>query len=214
MKPYASVAAAIAAAPTGATVRVGRVDGWTHSMLSRRFRVTSFPTFFILQGGQVYEHRGKRSAEGLLHFALPPPFRAASTGGGGQLRGGGRGGGSGGGGSVSVSSSGSDVSDGVDGEGGGGAAAVAVAAAPANPVAVRGDVVVDGVRVDRAFGPMAPHWRVATYASAVGGDVARAGRRLSAVQLGGVVAGGGVALALVILVGLAVLTTPGVLKID
>lgn len=195
---YDAVARAIAASPTGGNVRVARVDGWTYSVLSRRFRVNAFPSFVVLQGGYVYEHTGRWTPNGLLKFALPPPLRvldlaaaaAAQTDGGGN---------------AAAADDGSDSNS--DGDGG-------TTTGQYTAVAAQEDVVVNGERVDRPFGPMAPHWRLATYLSAVGGDIAAAGRDLSTVQLGGVVVGSGMALTFVIVLGLAVLTTPGVFKFD
>lgn len=194
---YDALARAIAASPTGGSVRVARVDGWTYSVLCRRFRVNAFPSFVILQGGYVYEHTGKWTPNGLLKFALPPPLRmsdlAAAT--------------------AQKDEGGHATADGNGGDGNNdGGRGTATRKYPA--VAAQEDVVVNGARVDRPFGPMAPHWRLATYLSAVGGDIAAAGRDLSTVQLGGVVVGSGMALTFVIVLGLAVLTTPGVFKFD
>jgi len=182
------MAQAIAASPTGGNVRVARVDGWTYSLLCRRFRVRSFPSFLVFQGGYVYEHNGKRSSTGLLTFALPPPVPSAAA----------------------VAAAAEDGEAWANGE----ATSSGSRITKTLPVAAQDDVVVDGVRIDRAFGPMAPHWRVATYLSAIGGDLAAAGRGMSTAQLGGVVVGGGMALTVVIVVSLAVLTAPGFIKHD
>ncbi|GAB0497314.1 hypothetical protein MMPV_008646 [Pyropia vietnamensis] len=193
---YNALARAIAESPTGGSVRVARVDGWTYSVLCRRFRVNVFPSFVVLQGGYVYEHTGRWTSDGLLKFALPPPLPPSGLG-AAQRSGDGHAAADGGGGDIN--------SDGGHGTG-------TTRKYPA--VAAQEDVVVNGARVDRPFGPMAPHWRLATYLSAVGGDIAAAGRDLSTVQLGGVVVGSGMALTVVIVLGLAVLTTPGVFKFD
>lgn len=196
---YVAVARAIAASPRGGSVRVARVDGWTYSVLCRRFRVNAFPSFVVFQGGYVYEHTGRWSPQGLVTFALPPPLRQSNLAPSAADRDGG-------------GSAAADEGDG-DGssDGGRGAAAREYAAEPAP---AQEDVVVNGARVDRPFGPMAPHWRLATYLSAIGGELAAVGRDMSTVQLGGVVVGSGMALTVVIVVGLAVLTTPGVFKFD
>jgi len=185
---YAGMAQAIAASPTGGNVRVARVDGWTYSLLCRRFRVRAFPSFLVFQGGYVYEHIGKRSSTGLLTFALPPPVPSAAA----------------------AAAAAEDEEASADGK----ATSSGSRAGKTLPVAAQDDVVVDGVRIDRVFGPMAPHWRVATYFSAIGGDLAAAGRGMSTAQLGGVVVGGGMALTVVIVVSLAVLTAPGFIKHD
>lgn len=195
---YDAVARAIAASPTGGNVRVARVDGWTYSVLSRRFRVNAFPSFVVLQGGYVYEHTGRWTPNGLLKFALPPPLRVLDLAAAAAAQ-------RDGGGNAAAADDGSNSNS--DGDGG-------TATAQYTAVAAQEDVVVNGERVDRPFGPMAPHWRLATYLSAVGGDIAAAGRDLSTVQLGGVVVGSGMALTFVIVLGLAVLTTPGVFKFD
>lgn len=195
---YDAVARAIAASPTGGNVRVARVDGWTYSVLSRRFRVNAFPSFVVLQGGYVYEHTGRWTPNGLLKFALPPPLRVLDLAAAAAAQ-------RDGGGNAAAADDGSDSNS--DGDGG-------TTTGQYTAVAAQEDVVVNGERVDRPFGPMAPHWRLATYLSAVGGDIAAAGRDLSTVQLGGVVVGSGMALTFVIVLGLAVLTTPGVFKFD
>lgn len=197
---YDAVARAIAASPTGGNVRVARVDGWTYNVLCRRFRVNAFPSFVVLQGGYVYEHTGKWTPDGLLKFALPPPLRALDLAAVAAAQ-------RDGGGNDAADDGGRD---GISAGGGGGGTATG----KYTTVAAQEDVVVNGARVDRPFGPMAPHWRLATYLSAVGGDIAAAGRDLSTIQLGGVVVGSGMALTVVIVLGLAVLTTPGVFKFD
>lgn len=195
---YVAIARAIADSPTGGSVRVARVDGWTYSVLCRRFRVNAFPSFVVVQGGYVYEHTGRWTPDGLLKFALPPSSRQSELAPSAADR-------DGGGGSAAADDGDGDG----DSDGGRGAAPGKFVAGPAQE-----DVVVNGARVDRPFGPMAPHWRLVTYLSAVGGELAAVGRDMSTVQLGGVVVGSGMALTVVIVVGLAVLTTPGVFKFD
>lgn len=194
---YVAIARAIAASPRGGSVRVARVDGWTYSVLCRRFRVNAFPSFVVFQGGYVYEHTGRWSPQGLVTFALPPPLRQSDPAPSAADR------------DEGATAAGDEGDGDGNSDGDRGAATREYAAERAQE-----DVVVNGARVDRPFGPMAPHWRLATYLSAVGGELAAVGRDMSTVQLGGVVVGSGMALTVVIVVGLAVLTTPGVFKFD
>jgi thiol-disulfide isomerase/thioredoxin len=64
MPAYRDVAAALAG-----KVVVARADGSTHRVLSQRFGVTGFPSFYLLDGGRAYEYGGPRSVDGLVEFA-------------------------------------------------------------------------------------------------------------------------------------------------
>lgn len=48
---------------------VGRADGSVYRILSQRFQVSGFPSFYYIESGRVYEFVGSRSADTLVDFA-------------------------------------------------------------------------------------------------------------------------------------------------
>ena len=74
-------------------VNVAKVDGAAERGIASRFSVQSFPTFFLVDGWNVYKFEGNRSQEALIQFALteykntePVPFLYGPFGPMGQLR--------------------------------------------------------------------------------------------------------------------------------
>ena len=48
---------------------MGRVDGSAERILASRFSIRGYPSFFLLDGWDVYEYVGTRSKETLTDFA-------------------------------------------------------------------------------------------------------------------------------------------------
>uniref|UniRef100_A0A7S1BPV4 Thioredoxin domain-containing protein n=1 Tax=Corethron hystrix TaxID=216773 RepID=A0A7S1BPV4_9STRA len=56
-------------------VRVGRVDGSSDRALASRFGVRGFPAIFMVDGGKVFEYKGRRSADQLQSWAVESHIR-------------------------------------------------------------------------------------------------------------------------------------------
>lgn len=74
-------------------VMVARVDGAADRALASRFSIRGYPTFFLVDGWNVYEFEGERTLEDLVDFATedyveydPIPFLHSPFGPMGQLR--------------------------------------------------------------------------------------------------------------------------------
>jgi thiol-disulfide isomerase/thioredoxin len=65
MPSYGTVATELA----GDNVLVAKSDGSVHRVLSQRFGTTGFPSFYLVDGKDVWEYTGRRSVEGLVAFA-------------------------------------------------------------------------------------------------------------------------------------------------
>ena len=49
---------------------VGKIDGGEERALSSRFSVKGFPSFYLLDGYEVYEFKGTRSLDSITKFAI------------------------------------------------------------------------------------------------------------------------------------------------
>ena len=79
--------------PNARTVRVAKVDGSADRALASRFNIRGYPTFFLVDGWNVYEFEGDRTLEDLVDFATedyldyePIPLLNSPFGPVGQLR--------------------------------------------------------------------------------------------------------------------------------
>ena len=79
--------------PGARTVKVAKVDGSADRALASRFNIRAYPTFFLVDGWDVYEYEGDRTLEDLVDFATedyldyePLPFLNSPFGPMGQLR--------------------------------------------------------------------------------------------------------------------------------
>lgn len=51
-------------------IKVGKVDGSVERALSSRFSIKGYPTFFLIDGWDVYEFKKSRSKDNMIQFAL------------------------------------------------------------------------------------------------------------------------------------------------
>ena len=79
--------------PNARTIKVAKVDGSADRALASRFNIQGYPTFFLVDGWNVYEFEGDRTLEDLVDFATedyldydPIPFVNSPFGPMGQLR--------------------------------------------------------------------------------------------------------------------------------
>ena len=79
--------------PNARTIKVAKVDGSADRALASRFNIRGYPTFFLVDGWNVYEFEGDRTLEDLVDFATedyvdydPIPFVNSPFGPMGQLR--------------------------------------------------------------------------------------------------------------------------------
>lgn len=63
---YEQLAAAVH--KPGSTTRVARIDGDKERAISSRFALEGFPSFFLIDGWNVYEYRGARKPSQMLTF--------------------------------------------------------------------------------------------------------------------------------------------------
>lgn len=68
-KQFASSYLEIAKELEGDHINVAKVDGHKYRVLSLRFGVIGFPSFYLVEGDNVWEFDGIRSVEGLVAFA-------------------------------------------------------------------------------------------------------------------------------------------------
>ena len=90
---HAQSKADLAADPAARTVKVAKVDGSADRALASRFNIRGYPTFFLVDGWDVYEYEGDRTLEDLVDFVTedyvdyePLPFLNSPFGPMGQLR--------------------------------------------------------------------------------------------------------------------------------
>jgi len=90
---YANIAASFHSLPHE-NVRVAKVDCTSERALSRRFDITSVPSFFVVAGWSVYKFKDDRSETNLMNFVRggykkqePIPFLASPMGPMGLLQG-------------------------------------------------------------------------------------------------------------------------------
>jgi protein disulfide-isomerase-like protein len=90
---HAQSRADLAKDPGARAVRVAKVDGSADRALASRFNIRGYPTFFLVDGWDVYEYEGDRTLEDLVDFATedyldydPIPFLNSPFGPMGQLR--------------------------------------------------------------------------------------------------------------------------------
>ena len=90
---YANIAASFHSSPHE-NVRVAKVDCTSERALSRRFDITSVPSFFVVAGWSVYKFKDDRSETNLMNFVRggykkqePIPFLASPMGPMGLLQG-------------------------------------------------------------------------------------------------------------------------------
>mmetsp|Transcript_21818 Transcript_21818/g.31859 ORF Transcript_21818/g.31859 Transcript_21818/m.31859 type:complete len:226 (+) Transcript_21818:183-860(+) len=74
-------------------IMVAKVDGSKEKALASRFSVRGYPSFFLVDGWDVYEFEGSRSKEAMIKFAKKPaqnlepiPFLTSPFGPFGQIR--------------------------------------------------------------------------------------------------------------------------------
>ena len=90
---HAQSKADLAKDPAARTVKVAKVDGSADRALASRFNIRGYPTFFLVDGWDVYEYEGDRTLEDLVDFVTedyvdyePLPFLNSPFGPMGQLR--------------------------------------------------------------------------------------------------------------------------------
>jgi len=69
---YESVAIALHSIPER-NIKVAKVDGSKEVALASRFSVRGFPSFYLIDGWDVYEFKDSRSREKLINFATKAP---------------------------------------------------------------------------------------------------------------------------------------------
>jgi thioredoxin-like negative regulator of GroEL len=69
---YESVAKTLHGVPER-NIKVAKVDGSQEMALASRFSVRGFPSFYLVDGWDVYEFKDARTREKLINFATKAP---------------------------------------------------------------------------------------------------------------------------------------------